>query len=90
MAIFFQVPTVYLRSSNNWILIKSADCDNKYRLDPTLIVQRPSLDHVNGEIVVDQASNTTLSFIDSGAPSAGSYETIILVHGNSFGDSLYR
>lgn len=41
-----------------------------------------------GEITVDQASNTVLSFVDSGSPSE-SYETIILVHGNSFSNGVY-
>ncbi|GAW03437.1 Esterase lipase thioesterase [Lentinula edodes] len=42
-----------------------------------------------GEITVDQASNTVLSFIDSGSPSE-SYETIILVHGNSFSNAVFK
>ncbi|KAJ4478977.1 hypothetical protein J3R30DRAFT_3472677 [Lentinula aciculospora] len=42
-----------------------------------------------GEILVDQASNTVLSFIDSGPP-AELYETIILVHGNSFSNAIFQ
>ncbi|KAJ3979448.1 hypothetical protein F5890DRAFT_1469413 [Lentinula detonsa] len=42
------------------------------------------------EIVVNQVSNTVLSFIDSGPPSTLPYETIILVHGNSFSNAVFK
>ncbi|KIK52981.1 hypothetical protein GYMLUDRAFT_49647 [Collybiopsis luxurians FD-317 M1] len=44
------------------------------------------------QIVVDPSSNVVLSYLDSGPPDSSSlsYETIILIHGNSFSNAIFK
>ncbi|KIK62724.1 hypothetical protein GYMLUDRAFT_259998 [Collybiopsis luxurians FD-317 M1] len=43
------------------------------------------------QIVVELSSNTVLSYLDSGPPNSSSnYETIILIHGNSFSNAIFK
>ncbi|KAJ3777395.1 hypothetical protein FB446DRAFT_718010 [Lentinula raphanica] len=46
--------------------------------------------YTTGEIVVNQVTNIVLSYIDSGPPTTDYYETIILVHGNSFSNAVFK
>ncbi|KAJ3798854.1 hypothetical protein GGU11DRAFT_555733 [Lentinula aff. detonsa] len=45
-----------------------------------------------GQILLSSTPNVVLSYLDSGPPksSESSYETIILIHGNSFGNAIFK